>query len=228
MIEPATLAPTPFIDADHPAVIAYARAAAGGAADPRERAVRLYLAVRDDVYYDPYGLDLTVEGLRASTTLARRRGWCVAKAILLAACARAEGIPARLAFADVRNHLNTAKLRAAMGTDVFAFHGNTELHLGGRWVKATPAFNRALCERFGVAPLEFDGIHDSVFQPFDGEGKEYMEYLRDHGRHADLPLANLRRAFEDAYPSLMAGGVCDLSGRFEEEGVGQGRRRRHG
>lgn len=225
MIEPATLAPTPFIDADHPAVIAYARAAAGGAADPRERAVRLYLAVRDDVYYDPYGLDLTVEGLRASTTLARRRGWCVAKAILLAACARAEGIPARLAFADVRNHLNTAKLRAAMGTDVFAFHGNTELHLGGRWVKATPAFNRELCAKFGVAPLDFDGVHDALLQPYDGERRTFMEYVRDRGSRDDVPLDEIRATFRTLYPTMYPGpGGTGLAGDFAADGEAERRR----
>ena len=89
--------------------------------------------------------------------LERGAGFCVAKAIVLAAGARAVGIPARLGFADVRNHLTTERLRAQMGTDVFAYHGFTELHLGGRWVKATPTFNRSLCDRFGVKPLEFDG-----------------------------------------------------------------------
>ncbi len=102
---------------------------------------------------------------------------------------------------------------------MFVYHGYAELLLGGTWVKATPAFNRSLCERFGVAPLEFDGVHDSVFQPFDGAGNRYMEYLRDHGRWADLPLDELRRAFETAYPKLMSDGVCYLSGRFEDDAV---------
>ncbi len=211
------LRPTAAIDADHPSVVAYARAAVADATDPRTRAVRLYRAVRDDVRYDPYGLALTVEGMRASTTLAARRGWCVAKAVLLAACARAEGIPARLGFADVRNHLSTERLRAAMGTDVFVYHGNTELFLGGRWVKATPAFNAELCAKFGVAPLEFDGEHDSLLQECDGQRRQFMEYVGDRGHAADLPLAEIIATFRQVYPALMAG--VAMGGDFAEEGA---------
>jgi transglutaminase-like putative cysteine protease len=211
------LCATPAIDADHPSVVAYARATAGDALDERTRAVRLYRAVRDDVRYDPYALALTVPGMRASTTLAVRRGWCVAKAVLLAACARAEGIPARLGFADVRNHLSTERLREAMGTDVFVYHGNTELWLGGRWVKATPAFNAALCAKFGVAPLEFDGEHDSLLQEHDGQRRQFMEYVRDRGHAADLPLAEIVATFREVYPALMDGVVLD--GDFGDEGA---------
>jgi transglutaminase-like putative cysteine protease len=225
MPDPRCLVPTPFIDSDHPAVIAYARAAAGDASDPRERAIRLYRAVRDDVFYDPYGLGLTVEALRASTTLERRRGWCVAKAVLLAACARAEGIPARLGFADVRNHLSTAKLRAAMGTDLFAFHGNTELHLAGRWVKATPAFNRELCAKFGVEPLEFDGEHDSLLQAHDAARRTFMEYVRDRGSFDDVPIDEIRATFRALYPAMYPdAGDAVVPGDFAAEGEAERRR----
>ncbi len=213
------LRPTRFIDSDHPSVIAFAERVAGAEAADLERAIALYYVVRDEIRYDPYRIDLRPEAMRASATLARGYGFCIAKAVLLAAAARAQGIPARLGFADVRNHLTTERLRRFMETDVFVYHGYAELLLGGTWVKATPAFNRSLCERFGVAPLEFDGVHDSVFQPFDGAGNRYMEYLRDHGRWADLPLDELRRAFETAYPKLMSDGVCYLSGRFEDDAV---------
>ena len=213
--------PGSFMDADHPAVKDFARRVVAGLDDPgdRERAVALYHAVRDGIRYDPYRIDLRPDAMRASATLARGYGFCIAKAVLLGATARVVGIPARLGFADVRNHLTTARLRRSMGTDVFVWHGYAELFVEERWVKATPAFNRSLCERFGVPTMEFDGIRDSVFQPFDGEGKRYMEYLEDHGRFADLPLERLRAAFEAAYPRLMSGGVCDLSGRFEEDAL---------
>ncbi len=213
------LRPTRFIDSDHPSVIAFAERVAGAENGDLDRAVALYYAVRDEIRYDPYRIDLRPEAMRASSTLARGYGFCIAKAVLLAAAARAQHIPARLGFADVRNHLTTERLRRSMDTDVFVYHGYAELLLAGTWVKATPAFNRALCERFGVGTLEFDGVHDSVFQEFDRVGNRYMEYLRDHGRHADLPLDQLRRAFETAYPRLMSGGVCDLSGRFEDDAV---------
>jgi transglutaminase-like putative cysteine protease len=104
-----------------------------------------------------------------------------------------------------------------MQTDLFAFHGYTELFLDGGWVKATPAFNAALCERFDVAPLEFDGRSDAVLQECDRRGNRYMEYVRDHGQFADLPIDRMLAAFEEHYPALMAGGAYDLNGSFEAD-----------
>ncbi|MFC1791426.1 transglutaminase family protein [Gemmatimonadota bacterium] len=214
------LASDPFMNSGHPEVIRFAAQAVEGLeGGDRERAVALYNAVRDRIRYDPYRIDLRPDAMRASSTLVRGYGFCIAKAVLLGAVARIQGIPARLGFADVRNHLTTERLRRSMGTDVFVYHGYAELFVDGNWVKATPAFNRSLCERFGVPTLDFDGIHDSVFQPFDAEGNRYMEYLKDHGRYALLPLDQLRTAFEEAYPRLMSGGVCILSGRFEDDAV---------
>lgn len=222
------LRPGTFIDSDHSAVREFSKRVAGSLAAPREMVVALYYAIRDEFRYDPYRIDLNPEAMKASSLLDRGYGFCIVKAVLLAAAARVQGIPARLGFADVRNHLTTRRLRESMGTDVFVYHGFAELLVEGRWVKATPAFNRALCERFGVDTLEFDGVSDSVFQPFDSRGKQYMEYLRDHGRFADLPLEKLREAFEAAYPRLMSGGVCYLSGRFEDDAAAERRRRRRG
>lgn len=196
------LAPTEYIESDHPDVVAFARRASAGAVTDRERAVRLYYAVRDGIRYDPWAFCLEPEVFRASMTLAAGTGFCIPKAILLAAAARALGIPSRLAFADVRNHLASERLLAVMRTDVFAFHGMTELELEGRWVKATPAFDLGLCERFGVLPLEFDGRSDSTLHPFDRAGKRHMEYLVDRGSHADLPLAELTRVSHEVYPHL--------------------------
>ncbi len=215
------LKPGRFIESDHPAVIDFARRAAGDETGDLGQGVALYYAVRDEIRYDPYRIDLRPEAMLASAVLERGYGFCIAKAVLLAAAARVMEIPARLGFADVRNHLTTERLRRSMETDLFVYHGYAELLLGGKWVKATPAFNRALCERFGVATLEFDGVNDSVFQPYDGEGNRYMEYIRDHGRHADLPLDELREAFEAAYPKLVMDGFCDLSGRFEDDAVAE-------
>ena len=201
-VDPAYLAATPFIDSDHADVRALAREAAGEG-DDRTRAVRLYYAVRDRFLYDPYSVETTIDGMRASGVIARGYGFCVNKAILLAAVARAEGIPARLGLADVKNHLATARLREKMGTDLFLYHGFTELWLGGRWVKATPAFNIELCEKFRVLPLDFDGETDSVFHPFDADNRRHMEYVADRGSFADLPFDEWRDAMLIHYPDLM-------------------------
>jgi transglutaminase-like putative cysteine protease len=200
------LAPADIVDAGHPDVRAFAAEHAGEGTD-RERAVRLYDAVRDQFRYDPYRIDLTPHGMKASTVLANGYGWCVPKAALLAAVCRAAGVPARVGFADVRNHLSTERMRQAMNTDVFVWHGYTELWLDGAWRKATPAFNLGLCDRFGLLPLEFDGVHDSIYHPFDKSGQRHMEYLQQRGSFNDVPLALLLDDFRKVYPAWLHGGA---------------------
>ena len=174
-----------------------------GSGEDRERAVSLYYAVRDGFRYDPYRLDLSVTGMRASTVLTAGRGWCVPKATLLAAACRAAGIPARVGYADVRNHLSTERMRQEMQTDLFLWHGYTDIWLDGAWRKATPAFNIELCERFGLKSLEFDGRADSIYHAFDRSGKRHMEYVQMRGSFDDVPLDRIRADFERVYPALM-------------------------
>jgi transglutaminase-like putative cysteine protease len=194
------LCPGRFVDSNHPAVRAFAREHARGAND-LERAVALYYAVRDAVRYNPFQNFLSDDSYRASTCLVRGEGWCVPKAALLAACARAEGIAARVGYADVKNHLTTPALTARMGTDLFVYHGYTELWLEDAWVKATPAFNIELCTKFHVLPLEFDGRHDSIFHPFDADHRRHMEYVGQRGTFADVPVEEIKRAFSITYPN---------------------------
>ena len=195
------LASAHYIDSAHPAVVAFSRAHSRGK-DAKERAVSLYYAVRDRIRYNPF-LDFTSrEVFRASAVLEAGEGFCVGKASLLAACARATGIEARVGFADVKNHLTTPRLAETMGSDLFVYHGYTDLRLEGKWVKATPAFNLALCTRFRVKPLEFDGHADSIFHPFDEDERRHMEYLRDRGVFADVPVDEIQRAFREAYPKF--------------------------
>ncbi len=198
------LAATPMVDHGHPLLRAFVATHDRPAAGARERAVALYYAVRDLVRYDPYAIELSTAGLSASHALETGRGWCVTKAALLAACCRAIGIPARLGYADVKNHLSTARLRELMQTDEFRWHGYTALLLEGRWVKATPAFNVELCEKFGLLPLEFDGLEDSLYHPYDVAGRQHMEYLRYRGEFADVPLAEIKADFAVFYGHMMA------------------------
>lgn len=204
-IDPATRTPNRFVDSAHPAVIAFAQTHAAGRA-PKAAAISLYGAVRDGFRYNPYRVFFTPEHFTASGLLARppqEGGHCIDKALLLAAACRAVGIPSRLHFADVRNHIGTSALEAHLGTDRLVFHGYCELHLGGRWVAATPAFNRGLCEKLGVAPLEFDGENDSIFQEYDAAGGRFMEYIEDHGSHADIPFDKMIAAWRTHYgPAL--------------------------
>lgn len=198
------LAPTFFIDSDRPAVIERARSIVGPDDGDIDRAVKLFYAVRDGLPYNPYRTSFERGDYRASFILGQGDGFCVQKAIVLAALSRAAGVPCRLRFADVRNHLVTRRLREIMKTDVFVFHGYNEFRLDGRWIKATPAFNLSLCEKFGIHALDFNGRDDSILHPFDAKGNRHMEYLRDYGPFDDLPFDMMMEEYRRHYPHLAA------------------------
>jgi transglutaminase-like putative cysteine protease len=193
-----------FIDSGDAGVRAFALYEVGGAGDDVSRAVKLYYAVRDQILYDPYHFGEAPSYFRASDCLRAKRGFCIPKAALLAAVARSVGIPARVGFADVRNHLSTKKLLELVGSDLFIWHSYTELFLDGQWVKATPAFNLSLCKRFCVRPLEFDGGQDSLFHEYDQGGRRHMEYVRQRGHYPDVPYEEIIAEFKQAYPRLLA------------------------
>ena len=193
------LTPTAIIDSDHPSIRDYARATIQGIEDPVEMAVHLYLTVRDGILYDPYVPFYLPEHYRASYVLKRGRSFCVPKASLLCALGRACGIPSRVGLADVRNHLTTKQLIDFMGSDLFVCHGFVELYLEGKWVKATPAFNSALCERHHVLPLEFNGREDSLFQPYNSKDQKFMEYVAFRGVYTDVPVGEIVAAWKEAY-----------------------------
>ena len=197
--DPVYLRPTAILDSDHPRIVAFAGQVAGESNDRVEQAVRIYYAVRDGIRYDPYYPFYLPEHYRASNVLASGRGYCVCKASLLCALGRSLGIPSRVGFATVRNHLATKQLIEFLGSDLFVYHGYTDFFLEGKWVKATPAFNKELCLRHRVAPLEFNGREDSIFQPFNQENNRFMEYVEFFGTYDDIPVEEIVRAWEGAY-----------------------------
>jgi transglutaminase-like putative cysteine protease len=199
-IDKKYLSPTEIIDSDHEEIIAYAFDAINEVGkDLVAKAEKLYYAVRDDIWYDPYSPFYRPEHFRASNVLKNGRGYCIPKASLLCALGRACGIPSRVGFATVRNHLATEQLIAYMGSDVFVYHGFTEFYLRGKWVKATPAFNSTLCRKHNVPPLEFNGQEDSILHAYNLENKQFMEYIEFHGSHADIPVKTIVTAMEDYY-----------------------------
>lgn len=218
-VEPATLHPNAFVDSDHPAIVDFARRTAGGM-PPKEAAIALFYAVRDGVRYNPWRVRFAPGDYKASGVLLREPsegGHCIDKANLLAAAARAVGIPSRLHFADVRNHIGTARLEAKLGSDRLVYHGYTELYLADslgemQWVAATPAFNVELCSHLGVAPLEFDGEHDAIFQEYNPADSanptagRFMEYIEDHGVFVDIPVERMVAAWRKHYPLLVEQG----------------------
>jgi transglutaminase-like putative cysteine protease len=213
---PTTLSATALIDSDHPAVLAFAQQHSAGST-PRERAVALYHAVRDGFLYDMYRIDLSPAGMTASSVLAKGHGWCVTKAALLTASCRALGIPARVGYADVRNHLSTERMRQALKTDLFIWHGYSEVWLEGAWRKATPAFNNSLCERFGLKPLEWNGLDDSLYHAYDRAGHQHMEYVHQRGAFDDVPLAQMVADFAALYPSMGAQAEAMQAADFNAE-----------
>lgn len=217
MVDGEYLEPTSILDSDHPRVVDFTLKAIGDCEDPRERAVRLFYAVRDGVLYDPYTPFYRPEHYRASRILEKGRGYCVCKASVLCAVGRAGGIPSRLGFATVRSHIATKNLVEFLGSDLFVYHGFTEFYLDGKWVKATPAFNKELCDRHKVAPLEFDGREDALFQEYDMENNRYMEYLAYHGTYADIPLDRILAAWDETYGQERVQAWIEL---FEKAGDG--------
>ncbi len=208
------LNPGRFVDLDHPAVRAYAAEHVGDAADTKGKVLNLFYAIRDGIYYDPYLPPTDPRSYMASVAVETGRGWCVPKAALMAACCRIHGIPARPGYADVINHLATDKLLEALGDDVFYWHSYCDVFMGEKWVKCTPAFNKSMCEKFGLKPLDFDGETDSLFHEFDQAGNKHMEYLRDRGTYADVPMDEIIATFKANY---RADWLTGLEGDFQEE-----------
>jgi hypothetical protein len=207
LIDATLLASTEFIDHDSDAVRdLVARTLPGGGAgmSPTERAVALYYAVRDGIHYEVYGADLSRTGLKASSTITRGTGFCVHKSIVYAAAVRAVGVPSRIYYGDVRNHLASPQLEELMGGNVFTFHSLTTVFLDGRWVRATPVFNKMLCRLYKIKPLDFDGRHDSMYHPYDDEGRRHMEFLRERGEFDDVPYDTVVGGIRANHPKLFA------------------------
>ncbi|MFC7963021.1 transglutaminase-like domain-containing protein [Rhodococcoides kroppenstedtii] len=215
----AALAASRFIDLEHEVVRAFTRNAIGDADTDRCKAQRLFAAVRDQIRYDPYTVSDEPDDYRASHVIAMGRGYCVPKAVVLTATFRAAGIPARLGFADVRNHLQTDALRELMGgTDLFVYHGYSHVYIDGRWLKATAAFNTELCDRFGVPPIEFDGDRDALLHAHAADGSTHMEYVRERGVYNDLPLNDILSGLRHAYGPLIFAGRPSAGDTFTSSG----------
>jgi len=168
----------------------------------RLKAVVLYNAVRDGIIYNPFNINLNFEEYSTDKVITSKQGHCIDKAALLIALLRSEKIPARFGLARVKNHIGTSKLEKILRTDVLVPHGYTEVYLNDKWVKCTPAFNSALCQKLGVSVLDWDGLNDSVFQSFDTKSNQFMEYLNHLGTFSSLPMNKIKSWMQKEYPHM--------------------------
>ena len=195
------LRPTEFFDFDNAEVAAFADETVEGTSSDIEKSVKLFYAIRDSIRYDPYQMQAVAGHYTASYALTHGSSYCIPKANLLVACARRVGIPAAIGLSDVTNHMCTERLQKIIGdTDLFPHHGYAVMLLDGVWIKAAPAFNIHLCDKFDVIPTEFDGRHDALLQEFDKHGRKHMDYVRDNGIWSDFPYERVHQDFVEFYP----------------------------
>jgi len=192
-MNPRYLSPTSFIDCDDISIVEKSGELVPAVEEVRKRAICIFYFVRDEIAYNAFS-PRTDADYRASITLRRMEGYCVQKAVLLVALARASGIPARLRFADIKGHLTPAEFVERRGSNLFSFHVLADLLIEGRWVKATPTYDKEYCRKAGIPPVEFDGIADAMLPAFALDGRRNVEYLLDRGFFEDLPLEDIRKA----------------------------------
>ena len=198
------LQPTEFFDYEDSRVADFTVAAVEGASSDVEKSVKLFYAIRDSIRYDPYQMQATAEHYKASYAVSHESSYCIPKANLLVACARRVGIPTAIGLSDVTNHMCTERLKKVIGdTDLFPHHGYAVMLLDGEWVKAAPAFNIQLCDKFDVTPTEFDGRHDALLQEFDKNGQKHMDYVRDNGIWSDFPYERVYNDLVEFYPETI-------------------------
>ncbi len=193
------LEPSAGVDSDAPAVKNLAERLTRSACSPREAAVLLFNHVRDTIRYIPYTPFMQIENYTGSTTLERGYGFCTQKSALLIALSRSVGIPARFHFADLKNHNLPGRMGWVLGSDMMIYHTYMEFHLDGRWLKATPSFEKALCEKMGWRLVAFDGTDDAILHHRDLAGAVHIEYVKDRGTDHRIPLADILETWYHEY-----------------------------
>ena len=168
----------------------------------KDTAIALYAKIRDHWKYDPYTISLSKNNYRASHIASKTTGNCVEKSILLIACLRALEIPARLHLGKVKNHIAVERLTEKFGINELTPHGMANVYLGNKWLKISPAFNKSLCEKLNVTPLDFDGENNACLQEFNNEGNQFMEYIDDYGHFEDVPVEFMKQNIKEHYPHI--------------------------
>lgn len=194
------LAETPFFDLSHPDIQSLISRLT---ADTQlGKVLQAYYLIRDEIPYNPYTFSKGEIALKASYAASQESAYCIPKSALMVAVCRAIGVPAKIGFADVKNHLSSPKLLEWLRTDLFVMHGYAQLFINNKWVKCTPVFNKGLCDKMGIHALDFDGTEDSIFHPFNADGEAHMEYITDHGTFDEMPVEMIFEASRKTYPHI--------------------------
>jgi transglutaminase-like putative cysteine protease len=203
------LQPTEFLDFDKKRVKETAIKITKDLNEDKEKAVALFYWVQNKIKYNMFTYYPKIKAnLKASVTLRRMNGFCMSKATLLSTFARAVGIPARIHMVDIINHKISKRVVDLMGTKAFHCHAYSEIYLNGKWVKATPVFDRETSIKGGFLPIiEFDGENDALFAPIDEKGSIFVEYIADWGSYADVPIDKIDEIFSEKYSQWYNGDI---------------------
>ncbi len=185
------LEPSFGIDSGAPEIISLSSKLTAGCSKDSEAAARLFSFTRDSFRYNPFAPFSKIEDFLGTALLKRGHGFCTQKSALLISLCRAAGIPARFRFADLVNHNLPGRLGQVLGTNKMIYHTYAEMFIGGRWLKATPSFEKGLCEKMGWRLCHFDGSGDAILSPTDLEGRPHIEYVLDRGTAPSLPLDDM-------------------------------------
>ena len=165
----------------------------------KEKAIKLFNFVRDKIPYTMYIGFFPETNYKASVILKKGKGFCIQKAVLLTAMLRCVGIPSAIGFADIVNYKIPKEAYEFLGTNYFSYHGFTVLKLNGKWLKATPTFDRETCGKAGYPLLEFDGENDCVFPNYCKDGSRFIEYKRFYGVYFEVPLRDIIDSWKILY-----------------------------
>ena len=179
---------TAAIDSDHESVIKTAGNLTRACSTDAEKAVKLFYFVRDSVRYNLFMISVFKEDFVASRILKWGKGYCVQKAVLLTALGRASGIPSRLVFAKIKNHLVPDHIIRQLKTNIFPRHGYNQFFLNGKWISAAATFDKDLCDKNRLPTVEFDGKTDAILPESDIKGRPYIEYIEKFPPREDLPF----------------------------------------
>ena len=196
------LKPAEFIDSNDEAVKEYAHNVTRGLKYDTEKAVELFYAVRDDFKFDLNHIDLHPSKLKASALVKRGVGTDIEKSNLLAASARAVGIPSRVSFSNLRSNLTSEQLGAVLQSDLLVFHSYAELWMGNHWVKLSPVFNQEACDYLDLPPLDFGIPEEKVFAKHHKSRRKYLKYVHQYGSFPDLPYDLYISELRKYYPHL--------------------------